>query len=134
MPTRLTLDTLSNYIVLAAFAGVMVFFTIFAEGFLTVDNLFNVIANKVVLLAIVALGMTIVIAAGGIDLSVGVSVDLSSMIFIMAVAAGFAGIFGVIGGLVAALGVGLLNALLINWLKINPFLATLGVLFIGNST
>ncbi len=134
MPTRLTLDTLSNYIVLAAFAGVMVFFTIFAEGFLTVDNMFNVIANKVVLLAIVALGMTIVIAAGGIDLSVGVSVDLSSMIFIMAVAAGFAGIFGVIGGLVAALGVGLLNALLINWLKINPFLATLGVLFIGNST
>ena len=134
MQFRLTLETLSNYIVLAAFAGVVIFFAVFAEGFLTIDNLFNVIANKVVLLAIVAIGMTIVIAAGGIDLSVGVSVDLSSMIFIMAVAAGYAGAFGVMGGLAAALVVGLLNAFLINGLKINPFLATLGVLFIGNST
>ena len=129
-----TLQSLSNYIVIAAFAAVLVFFSVFAENFLTAENLFNLVANKVVLLAIVALGMTIVIAAGGIDLSVGVSVDMASMIFIMCVAAGYAGIVGVAGGMVAALLVGCLNAVLINGLKINPFLATLGVLFIGNST
>ena len=127
------LDTLSNYAVVVAFVAIVIFFAIFADGFLTGANLFNLISNKVVLLAIVALGMTIVIGAGGIDLSVGVSIDLSSMIFIMMIAAGYLGLFAVMGGLTAALCVGLLNAFLINKLKINPFLATLGVLFIGKS-
>lgn len=130
---RVTLDTVSNYAVIAAFVIIVVVFSIFAPGFLTGENLMNLVSNKVVLLAIVALGMTIVIGAGGIDLSVGVSIDLSSMIFIMLIAAGYAGIFAVMGGLAAAFFVGLANAILINRLKINPFLATLGVLFIGQS-
>ncbi len=129
-----SLEALSNYIVLAAFAVLFVLFAFLADNFLTIENLLNVLANKVVLLAIVALGMTIVIAAGGIDLSVGVSIDMSSMIFIMLIAAGFGSFIGVVGGLSAAIVVGMLNAFLINKLKINPFLATLGVLFIGNST
>lgn len=132
-PSLMSLETLSNYAVIGAFIAVVLFFSVAANGFLTGENIFNLISNKVVLLAIVALGMTIVIGAGGIDLSVGVAVDLSSMIFIMLIAAGYAGIIGVAGGLAAAFGVGLLNAILINKLKINPFLATLGVLFIGQS-
>ena len=127
------LEAISNYAVIAAFVVVVTFFSVFADGFLTGENLLNLISNKVVLLAIVALGMTIVIGAGGIDLSVGVSMDLSSMIFIMLIAAGYAGIIGIAGGLAAAFAVGLMNAILINKLKINPFLATLGVLFIGQS-
>ncbi|MCB1969451.1 MAG: ABC transporter permease [Geminicoccaceae bacterium] len=130
---NLSLEALSNYAVIAAFAGVIIVFAIVADGFLTSENLLNVISNKVVLLAIVALGMTIVIGAGGIDLSVGVAIDLSSMIFITLIAAGYAGIIGIAGGLAAAFCVGLANAVLINKLKINPFLATLGVLFIGQS-
>lgn len=130
---QFSLEALSNYAVIAAFALIAVIFGIFADGFLTGENLLNLISNKVVLLAIVALGMTIVIGAGGIDLSVGVSIDLSSMIFIMLIAAGYMGLVAVIGGLAAAFCVGLANAILINKLKINPFLATLGVLFIGQS-
>ena len=129
----LTLESLSHYAVIVAFVGVVIFFSVMAPGFLNTENIFNLIANKVVLLAIVSLGLTIVIAAGGIDLSVGVSIDLSSMIFIMLIAAGFSGFVGILGGLSAAFCVGLLNAFLINKLKINPFLATLGVLFIGKS-
>ncbi len=131
--SKISLEAVANYAVIAAFALLTLFFAVVAEGFLTADNLFNLVVNKVVLLAIVSLGMTIVIAAGGIDLSVGVSVDLSSMVFVMLIAAGYAGIVGVIGGLAAAVVVGLLNAFLINGLKINAFLATLGVLFIGKS-
>lgn len=127
------LETIANYAVIVAFVGIVIFFSIFADDFLTGQNLFNLISNKVVLLAIVALGMTIVIGAGGIDLSIGVSMDLSSMIFIMFIAAGYAGVVGIAGGLAAAFAVGLMNAILINKLKINPFLATLGVLFIGQS-
>ena len=131
--SRFSIETASNYAVIVAFIAVVIFFTFAAPGFLTGENIFNLISNKVVLLAIVALGMTIVIGAGGIDLSVGVSIDLSSMIFIMMIAAGYMGAFAVMGGLGAAFCVGLLNAFLINKLKINPFLATLGVLFIGKS-
>lgn len=129
----LSLEALSNWAVLIAFAAVVVFFSFATDNFLSGENLFNLVSNKVVLLAIVALGMTIVIGAGGIDLSVGVAIDLSSMCFIMLIAAGYAGIVGVAGGLAAAFCVGLLNAFLITRLKINPFLATLGVLFIGKS-
>jgi ribose transport system permease protein len=128
-----TLENFANYAVIGAFLAVVGVFSFAADGFLTGENLFNLISNKVVLLAIVALGMTIVIGAGGIDLSVGVSIDLASMVFIMLIAAGFAGIVGVVGGIAAAFAVGLLNAFLINKLNINPFLATLGVLFIGQS-
>lgn len=130
---HIDLESASNYIVIAAFAAVVIFFSIFAQGFLSSENLFNLISNKVVLLAIVALGMTIVIGAGGIDLSVGVSIDLSSMVFIMLIAAGHSGLVGAIGGIAAAIAVGLANAFLINTLRMNPFLATLGVLFIGQS-
>jgi ribose transport system permease protein len=136
IPTRrlLTMERFSNSVVIIAFVGVILFFTAFAPGFLTAGNLYNVIANKVVLLAIVALGMTIVIAAGGIDLSVGVAIDLSSMSFIMAIQGGYALPLAILAGLLTAAAVGLVNAVLINKLKIDPFLATLGVLFIGKST
>lgn len=130
---RLSFETLSNYVVIAAFVLIVAFFSVFANGFLSGENLMNLILNKVVILAIVALGMTLVIAAGGIDLSVGVSVDLSSMVFIMLIAAGVTGIVAVAGGLAAGICVGIVNAILINRLKINPFLATLGVLFIGET-
>ena len=128
-----SLETFSNYAIIAAFVIIFIAFSIIADGFLTGENMLNLVSNKVVLLAIVALGMTIVIGAGGIDLSVGVSIDLSSMVFIMLIAAGYAGAIGIIGGLAAACCVGIANAILINKLKINPFLATLGVLFIGQS-
>ncbi|MGH1484425.1 MAG: ABC transporter permease [Geminicoccales bacterium] len=134
LPLRAKIPPLTNYTVLVAFVALIVFFSISAEGFLSLQNFINLTVNKVVLLAIIALGMTIVIASGGIDLSVGVSVDMSSMVFIMLLAAGFSSVLGIAGGLGAALCVGLLNAALINRLNINPFLATLGILFIGQST
>ncbi len=128
-----SLDALSNYIVLFAFAAVMIIFSVTTANFLSLENIYNVIANKVVLLAIVSLGMTIVIAAGGIDLSVGVSVDMSALVFFSLLAAGFSAPLGVFAGLFAAFTVGAFNAFLINKLRIDAFLATLGVLFIGSS-
>ncbi|CDX11626.1 Inner-membrane translocator [Mesorhizobium plurifarium] len=125
---------LAKYSVLIAFAAIVIFFAVASPTFLTPANLFNVLVNNVVMLAIVALGLTIVISSGGIDLSVGVSVDMASMIFVMLLAAGYSGVVGVAGGLGAALIVGILNAILITRLNISPFLATLGVLFIGQST
>jgi len=118
---------------IGALALVVAFFAVMAPSFLTAANLTNLVVNNVVLLAIIALGMTLVVAAGGIDLSVGTSVDLASLVFVRALAAGQVAVLGVAAGLGAALVVGLVNAVLIARLRISPFLATLGVLFIGQS-
>jgi ribose transport system permease protein len=125
---------LASYSVVITFLAICLFFAVASPTFLTGANLYNVLVNNVVMLAIVALGLTIVISSGGIDLSVGVSVDMASMVFVMLLAAGYGGVFGVTVGLLAAVAVGVLNAILITRLKISPFLATLGVLFIGQST
>jgi ribose transport system permease protein len=124
---------LARYGVLLGFAVVFAIFALSSPTFLAPANLVNVLVNNVALLAIVALGMTFVIASGGIDLSVGAAIDVSSMVFIMLMAAGSAVGIGLLGGVGAALAVGLINALLITRLRISPFLATLGVLFIGQS-
>ena len=58
---------------------VVVFFALTAPGFLSVGNLSSLVLNNVVLLAIVAIGMTWAVAAGGIDLSVGTAVDFASL-------------------------------------------------------
>ncbi|MCJ8139152.1 ABC transporter permease [Falsirhodobacter halotolerans] len=130
---RLNTEHLANYAVLGAFFAILVYFSVAAPGFLSADNLFNLVVNNVVLLAIVALGMTIVISSGGIDLSVGISLDMAAMVFVMLLAAGMTGGISVAGGIAAAGVVGMLNAILITRLRISPFLATLGILFIGQS-
>ncbi|WP_425525008.1 ABC transporter permease [Rhizobium bangladeshense] len=130
---RFDVAGISRYAVAVAFLLLLVFFSLASPSFLTPANLFNILVNNVVLLAIIAFGMTIVISAGGIDLSVGVSVDMASMVFIMLLAAGSGPVVAILVGLAAALAVGLVNSVLITRLRISPFLATLGVLFIGQS-
>lgn len=132
-PRRSVASWLAQYSVLIAFVVVYVFFALSSPTFLTWGNIQNVLVNNVALLAIVSLGMTLVIASGGIDLSVGAALDMSSMVFIMLMGAGLSLGVGLLGGAAAAVGVGVVNALLITRLKISPFLATLGVLFIGQS-
>lgn len=113
-------ESFSTLAVLVAFVGLFLVFATQADAFLTLGNLRNVLVNNVVLLAIVALGVTFVVSSGGIDLSVGVSVDMASLVFVSALAAGVAAPLGLAAGLGAALLVGLLNAILIARLKISP--------------
>jgi ribose transport system permease protein len=124
----------ASYSLIVVFIAICVVFSIVTPTFLSPANLYNVLVNNVVLLAIVALGLTLVVSSGGIDLSVGVAVDLASMVFVMLLGAGYGSTLSIAAGLGTAVFVGLLNAVLITRLKISPFLATLGVLFIGQST
>ncbi|WP_395065581.1 ABC transporter permease [Paraburkholderia silvatlantica] len=123
----------ASYSLIVVFVAICVVFSLVTPTFLSPANLFNVLVNNVVLLVIVALGLTLVVSSGGIDLSVGVAVDLASMVFVMLLGAGYGSVVGIAGGLGTAIFVGVLNAVLITRLKISPFLATLGVLFIGQS-
>jgi len=85
---------------------------------------------------ILALAETMVIITGGIDLSVGAIMGLSSIVFALILEYGMeTGMshtlsipLGILGGLLTGLFVGAVNGLLITRLKITPFIATLGML------
>lgn len=109
------------------------FFAATAPGFLSVGNLSSLLLNNFVLLAIVAIGMTWAVAAGGIDLSVGTALDFSSLAFVVLLNGDHGLVLAIVGALLAAALAGGFNALLIAGLRITPFLATLGTLFIGTS-
>ncbi|OYU04925.1 MAG: branched-chain amino acid ABC transporter permease [Pseudomonas sp. PGPPP1] len=115
------------------FVLIVVVFAVQAPGFLSSGNLKSLVLNNFVLLAIVAIGMTYAVAAGGIDLSVGTALDFASFSFVVLLNGGHGLAFAATGALVAALLVGVVNAGLIAGLRISPFLATLGTLFIGTS-
>ena len=104
-----------------------------APGFLAWNNLVSVILNEFTLAAIISLGMTLVISAGGIDLSVGSAADIASLAFVASVGAQQPFWLALVTGLVGALLVGALNAFLIAGIRISPLLATLSTLFIATS-
>jgi ribose transport system permease protein len=107
--------------------------------FLKLDNLLN-IANQIVIIAIIAIGMTMVIIAGGIDLSVGSLVALSAVVaarLIRDVGGGEnAGIVSLIVCVAATIGasgaVGALNGALVTLLRIPPFIVTLATMSIAS--
>jgi ribose transport system permease protein len=130
---RLRVSSLLRYAVVLALVAVFAFLAMDAPGFLTPSNLLNILVNNFTLLALVSLGMTLVISTGGIDLSVGTSIDMGSLVFISLISSHYPFWLALLGGALGALAVGTFNAFLIAILGITPFLATLGTLFIGES-
>ncbi|KLU26568.1 branched-chain amino acid ABC transporter permease [Caballeronia mineralivorans PML1(12)] len=123
----------TRYALVFAFAAAIAFFTVFAPAFATFSNIDSVLLNTVAPLAIVALAMTVVASLGAVDLSVGTAVDLASLVFVTLVARGVGLPIAVVAALGTALAVGLFNGVLIASFGVEPFLATLGTLFIGQS-
>jgi ribose transport system permease protein len=95
--------------------------------FLTANNLASV-ARQTAVFNTMALGMTIVIVAGGIDLSVGSILGLSGLVGTMALEAGYPIFLGVLIGIAVGTVCGFLNGLMITRLRINAFIVTLGTL------
>jgi ribose transport system permease protein len=101
--------------------------------FLTATNLSSVVRQTAVI-NIMALGMTMIIITGGIDLSVGAILAMSGLIGAMAMEKGFSIPVGVLVGVVTGLACGLANGLMITRLRIQPFIVTLGTLGIFRGT
>jgi ribose transport system permease protein len=78
--------------------------------------------------ATIAVGMVILLISGGLDLSVGSILAFSGVVTGLALNAGVPVILSILLGLLAALGVGVVNGLLIAKMKINPFITTLGMM------
>jgi ribose transport system permease protein len=75
----------------------------------------------------IAVGMVILLVAGNLDLSVGSTLALTGVVTGLALTAGVPVWISIICGLLAALGVGLINGILVAKLKINSFITTLGM-------
>lgn len=123
-----------NLSVLTLYLGLIVIFIVFSvickamgKNFLTLNNMFNIITQSSII-SIIAIGASLVIITGGIDLSVGSIV----------------GFVGILGGLVLKAGLplpaaglvcigagaafGLLNGCLVSYGKVPPFIVTLGAM------
>lgn len=109
---------------------VFVYLSFASPVFLTFNNLFNVIVQTTVT-AIVAIGMTFVIITAGIDLSVGSAAALAGMLGVMMMVHGVSWPLAVVGGALIGGIVGLVNGALITVAKLNPFIATLGMMSVA---
>ena len=101
--------------------------TIATPHFLTAINLASV-ARQTAVINIIALGMTLVIITGGIDLSVGSTLAISGLFGSMAIKAGQPMLIAIAIGIFSGVVCGLLNGLMITRLRISPFIVTLGTL------
>ena len=100
--------------------------------FATHDNLFNITRNFA-FIGLIALGQTAVIITAGIDLSVGSVMGLSGMVTALTLQAGYSVWVGVGAGIAVALACGAINGGLIAYLRLPPFVVTLGMLAVARS-
>ncbi|WP_119270249.1 ABC transporter permease [Taklimakanibacter deserti] len=119
------------WVFLAAVLSCLVL-SLLTDTFATPQNLFNVTRNFA-FVAIIALGMTVVIISGGIDLSVGSTLCISAMVLAIIMNAGFGLALGITAALAAAMLVGAINGYLIAYIRIPPFVVTLGMLSVARS-
>ncbi len=100
--------------------------------FATHDNFFNVTRNFA-FIGLIALGQTAVIITAGIDLSVGSVMGLSGVVTALALQAGQPLWLGVACGLGVALACGVVNGVLVAYVRLSSFVVTLGMLAIARS-
>jgi ribose transport system permease protein len=120
---RRGIELLGPFVALALVVGL--FALVLPDQFLSAYNL-KTIATQTVIVGVCAIGMTFVIVSGGIDLSVGSAIALSSVVSAVLLRDGAGATSAVLGGVVACGALGALNGLLITRLRSVPFIVTLG--------
>lgn len=116
--------------VLIALVVVGALISLFTPYFLTTNNLMGVF-RAFSLTAIMSIGMVMVIITGGIDLSVGSAMGLASLVTALCFSMGYPTEVCIAAGLGVGVVFGLCNGLLITFIGLPPFIATLGTLSIG---
>lgn len=117
-----------EYFVYYAFLLVLIFFTatLHESNFFSLTNFMNII-RQTTPITIMAIGLTFALAGGHIDLSIGSVVALSALVgavLLQLVPMPIA----VLGALAVGIVIGLINGLLIEWLKVSSLLITLGTM------
>jgi len=118
------LGTLIGLILVAIVFGSLVGSQFFAPG-----NI-ELMARQAAIVCMAALGMTVVIATGGIDLSVGSIIALATVVIALLLRAEYPPVLAAAGGVAAAAVCGLVNGIVITQLRVVPFIVTLGTMLI----
>lgn len=105
---------------------IFIFFSIFAENFLTAKNLL-ILLRQMSMLTIISLGFTFVMAGGGFDMSLGNSAGLVNMLFGMTLVQTNNLVLALAAGLAVGLAVGLVNGLLVAYVGLPDFIGTFAV-------
>lgn len=120
---------------LGPFLGLLLVISLFSISpevrayFLTYAN-FKIILTQTVVVALGALGMTLIIISGGIDLSMGSSIAFTSVVGALLIRLGWPTPAVVLAVIASGAGLGLISGTLIARLKMMPFIVTLGMLSI----
>lgn len=114
---------------LLGLALIVIVLSVTTENFLTVSNIFNVF-RQISINALIAFGMTFVILTGGIDLSVGSILALSSAVTAGLMTGGMDTSLAVLVGLLAGAVMGAINGVIVAKGKVAPFIATLATMTI----
>jgi ribose transport system permease protein len=118
------------------FVGLILVITIFSlmpevsDRFLNLANIKSV-ATQSVIVALCALGMTLIIVSGGIDLSAASNLALSCVLVAYAINLGVPPLLAALVGVAAGGTIGFLNGFLITRLRLVPFIVTLGMMGIA---
>lgn len=127
MKARAFLDragALVGLVLVAAVFGVLV-----GPHFFAPVNL-ELVARQTAIVSVAAIGMTMIIAAGGIDLSVGSMIALTTVVIALLLDRSVSPALAALGGIGAAAVCGLVNGILITRLRIVPFIVTLGTMLV----
>ncbi len=122
---------LARYGLVLIVAVIIIIMSFAVEAFRQPSNLLN-ICKQISINGIIALGMSFVIMTGGIDLSVGSTVALSTVVagsvICQAPDNGMYILYAALAGIAACAVFGVINGLLVSYLKMPPFIATMGVM------
>lgn len=116
-----------------SFVGLVLVCVVF--GFLIGPQFFRggnleLVARQATIVCIAGLGMTMVIVAGGIDLSVGSIIALSTVVIALLLGRGLDPSVAALGGVAASALCGLITGLLVTGLRVVPFIVTLGMMLL----
>ena len=122
-----------NLVSLGALLGAYLLFAVLIRrdtggfSFLSPANL-ELVLRQTAIVGTAALGMTLIIAAGGIDLSAGAVIALATVVVASSLNAGFSPLAAGALGIAAGAAAGAVNGLLVTALGVVPFIVTLGTM------
>jgi galactofuranose transport system permease protein len=133
---RLTRSLRANPSMLPTLAALVIFVAMLIYGelaygrILQLNTMSNLVINNAHLI-IIAVGMTFVILTGGIDLSVGAVIALSSVAGVMLAGAGVNAWVAIIAMILIGTVLGAVSGVLIQYFDVQPFIATLAMMFLA---
>lgn len=120
-------EVIKSYSLYLAFLVIFIAFSLLNENFLSINNVLNIIVQSSII-AIIAVGQTMVILTSGIDLSVGSIVGAVGIGIGLLMVAGVPIPVAVIAGVIMGAIFGLINGVIISYGRVPAFITTLGMM------